>query len=367
MKIWSDPERWGASPWSFPYGRCEKGWPQGESFDLAVIGAGFTGLATACEALRHDKKLRVVVLEQFSVGQGASGRTGGVTLEGTAAGPAQGFENCLEGLSQFLEEERIECALKLGGCWEVGRSNPPQPSPIAWDDDGVLRVQRMLPGGTLDPGKFLTGLVRTCRDKGAELREEVTVMELKEEHGWIVLMGKEGKCRSRKVALSGDAPLLGMFQEEVFPYQTLAIATEPLKPSLLAEIGWSSETPFYTQDLPYLWGRLTSDRKAVIGSGLVAWGNASALSDPEPLELFASLEARVHGLHPALKNIRITHRWAGPIGITSDFKPRLKWWKNSQSVLAASGYCGHGVALSVRMGSILAGALLKGTPIPICS
>ena len=225
----------------------------------------------------------------------------------------------------------------------------------------------MLPGGTLDPGKFLTGLVRTCRDKGAELREEVTVMELKEEHGWIVLMGKEGKCRSRKVALSGDAPLLGMFQEEVFPYQTLAIATEPLKPSLLAEIGWSSETPFYTQDLPYLWGRLTSDRKAVIGSGLVAWGNASALSDPEPLELFASLEARVHGLHPALKNIRITHRWAGPIGITSDFKPRLKWWKNSQSVLAASGYCGHGVALSVRMGSILAGALLKGTPIPICS
>jgi len=367
MKMWPDPEQWGVSPWTFPSGMCEKGWPKGESFDLAVIGAGFTGLVTSCEALRQNRRSRVVVLEQSPVGQGASGRTGGVTLEGTAAGPAQGFENCLEGLSQFLEREKIQCDLKLGGCWEVGRSNPPQHSPIAWNDDGVLSVQRTLSGGTLDPGAFLTGLVRVCRDKGVVVCEGVTVMELKEEHGWIRLLGEGGKCRARKVALSGDAPLLGMFQEEVFPYQTLAIATEPLKPSLIAEIGWSSEIPFYTQDLPYLWGRLTSDKKAVIGSGLVAWSNASTMSDPEPKELFANLEARVHGLHSALRTIRITHRWAGPIGLTSDFKPRLQWWKNSKNVLAASGYCGHGVALSVRMGSILAQSLLKGTPIPICS
>jgi len=329
-----------------------------------VIGAGFTGLATACEALRQDRGLRVLVLEQGKVGHGASGRTGGVTLEGTAAGPAPGFENCLKELSQFLEREKIQCDLKLGGCWEVGRSEPQQPSPIAWTDDGVLRVQETVPGGTLDPGAFLTGLLRVCRDKGADVREGVTVEKLKEENGWILLMGKEGKCRARKVALSGDAPLLGLFKGEIQPYQTISIATEPLSPSLLKEIGWASETPFYTLDLPYLWGRLTRDRKAVIGSGLVPWDNASGLDDPEPRELIASLEARVHGLHPALRKVQITHQWAGPIGLTSDFRPRLQWWKYSQNVLAAAGYCGHGVALSVRMGRILAEALLKGTPLP---
>ncbi len=363
-KIWPQPEQWGTPPWTPRSGKCEKGWPQEESFDLAVIGAGFTGLTTACEALRQDKKIRVVVLEQGLFGHGASGRTGGVALAGTAAGPIPGFENCLEGLSQFIEREKIPCDLKLGGCWEVGRSDPQQPSPIAWNDDGVLRVQKTVPGGALDPGAFLAGLLRTCRDKGAEVRDGVTVGELREENGWIHLLGKEGKCRARKVALSGDAPLLGLFPGEVYPYQTLAIATGPLSPTLLKEIGWASETPFYTLDLPYLWGRLTSDGKAVIGSGLVAWDNASALADPEPRELMASLEDRVHGLHPALRPVRITHRWAGPIGLTSDFRPRFMWWKDSQNVLAAAGYCGHGVALSVRMGRLLAGALLNRTPLP---
>ena len=123
-KIWPQPEQWGAPPWTPPSGKFEKGWPQEESFDLAVIGAGFTGLITACEALRQDRKIRVVVLEQGLFGYGASGRTGGVTLAGIASGLAPGFENCLEGLSQFIEREKIQCDLKLGDMSNKGCSDP---------------------------------------------------------------------------------------------------------------------------------------------------------------------------------------------------------------------------------------------------
>ena len=45
--------------------------------DVAVVGAGFTGLLTAYYLLRADPTLRVVVLEQETAAFGASGRNGG--------------------------------------------------------------------------------------------------------------------------------------------------------------------------------------------------------------------------------------------------------------------------------------------------
>lgn len=364
MLTWPDPKRWGAPPWSISRGRCAKGIPRGEDYDIAVIGAGFTGLATACESLRRERQIKVVVLERGRVGDGAGGRTGGIALDGTAAGPMRGFEGCLAGLSRFLEEEKTSCDLNLNGCWEVGRTRPWKYSPIAWADSGTVRVKRMVQGGSLDPGAFLTGLLRSCRDKGADVRESATVEELEAKNGWILLRGKSGQCRAQRVAVAADAPILDLFGKNVRPYNTLALATEPLSASLLSEIGWSSQTPFYTVDFPYLWGRLTSDRRAVIGSGLIGFDKASRLGNKEPRALLADLEARVRGLHPALSHVRITHRWAGPISLTRDFRPKLTRWKECRDVAAAAGYCGHGVALSVRMARILAGALLSDEPLP---
>ncbi len=364
MTDWPDPGRWGTPPWSLPPAGDGAGLPDGGSFDLAVIGGGFSGLAAALEALRLDRGVRVVVLEAGRVGSGASGRTGGIVLEATAAGPAPGFDGCLEGLSAFLTAEGIDCALSLGGCWEVGRSDPPGPSPIAWDDGGVLRVQRTVPGGTLDPGAFLAGRVRALRGKGGEVREGAAVRGIDAGAGWVRLQGETGRCRARKVALTGDAPVLGAFGGAVQPYQTLALAVGPLPAPLLSEIGWSSGTPFYTQDLPYLWGRPSPDHGAIIGSGLVPFGGAASLDEEGPRSLLADLEGRVRGLHPVLRSVRVTHRWAGPIGLTEDFRPRFERWKGCPDALAAAGFCGHGVALSVRVGRLLAGALLKDEPLP---
>ena len=164
------------------------------------------------------------------------------------------------------------------------------------------------------------------------------------------------------------------------PKLTLALATAPLTAAQLKTIGLSSRHPFYTIDLPYLWGRLLESNGIVFGAGLVPMpaSIASLFSRPdkrsqqfasqnlyrfdvrkgEAAESFRWLEDRVHRLHPALKSVRITHRWAGPILFTEGMRPVFRRHPRSESVLVLAGYNGHGVALSVYLGQWAAEALL---------
>src|SRR5207237_2019043 len=130
------------------------------------------------------------------------------------------------------------------------------------------------------------------------------------------------------------------------PKLTLALATAPLTAAQLKAIGLSSRRPFYTVDLPYLWGRLLESNGIVFGAGLVPMPGsiASLFTKPskhssqfaapnlyrfdvrkgEAAESFRWLESRVHRLHPELKAVRVTHRWAGPILFTEGMRPMFR-------------------------------------------
>jgi glycine/D-amino acid oxidase-like deaminating enzyme len=84
----------------------------------------------------------------------------------------------------------------------------------------------------------------------------------------------------------------------------------------------------------------------------------------ESAEGFRWLESRVHRLHPALKSIRITHRWAGPVLFTEGMRPIFRRHPRSKNVLVLAGYNGHGVALSVYLGRWAAEALLGCRSLP---
>ena len=140
-------------------------------------------------------------------------------------------------------------------------------------------------------------------------------------------------------------------------------------------------------DLPYLWGRLLESNGIVFGAGLVPMPGsiASLFTKPgkhssqfaapnlyrfdvrkgEAAESFRWLESRVHRLHPALKAVRITHRWAGPILFTEGMRPIFRRHRHSENVLVLAGYNGHGVALSVYLGQWAAEALLGTRPLPV--
>jgi glycine/D-amino acid oxidase-like deaminating enzyme len=76
------------------------------------------------------------------------------------------------------------------------------------------------------------------------------------------------------------------------------------------------------------------------------------------------LEPRIGGLHPALQNVHITHRWMGPLCLTNDSKPLIATVDDDRRVLVATGYRGHGVALSARVGKLLAAVLAGESDLP---
>lgn len=102
-----------------------------EEVHLAVIGGGFTGLATAAWMRRLAPDKTVAVLEASRLGAGGSGRTGGIALADTPAGDLPGLGDVLPGFTGILEDLEVECELSLTGVWEVGRREALPESPIA--------------------------------------------------------------------------------------------------------------------------------------------------------------------------------------------------------------------------------------------
>jgi gamma-glutamylputrescine oxidase len=363
---------WGEPVWSFPVPVTPHPLLDGWHVDIAVVGAGFTGLAVAHYVLQRSPSLHVAVFEAQQVGAGASGRTGGLVLEDTAVGPLPGVGDCIPTLQELVSTQHIACDLHVGGCWEIGRHGAHPCSSIQWADHGTLQVVNVIPGGAFDPRKFLAGLTAIIQRAGGYIFEQAPVTRLDMASGGSVLLEAGGKAiYAERVVFGTNAfclPLLGL-QGWAGGVHTIAVATEPLADAVFDEIGWASRTPFYTLDLPYLWGRVTADGRAVIGAGLIGRDDVenAHVDSAEARHMFGGLEGRIRGLHPALHHVRITHRWMGPICFTNDHKPMIASIDIDGRVLVATGYSGHGVALSARVGKLLAAVLAGESDLPAWS
>jgi glycine/D-amino acid oxidase-like deaminating enzyme len=363
---------WGEPVWSFPVVVAPRLPTDGMQVDVAIVGAGFTGLATANYILQNNPGLQVGVFEAQQVGAGASGRTGGMVLEGTAVGSLAGVEGCIATLQELLRTQGIACDLRVDGCWEIGRQGGQPTSPLQWADHGTLQVVNVVPGGALDPRKFLAGLAACCQRAGGQIFEHAPVTALDMERRCEVRLTVAGKTiKAARVVFTTNAfclSLLGL-HDWAEGVHTVAVATQPFADALFDAIGWATRTPFYTLDRPYLWGRVTADNRMVIGGGLIGHGQVEQawVDTPDAKRLFDSLQRRIRGLHPVLRQVRITHRWMGPLCITADSKPIIASIDAERRVLLATGYRGHGVALSVRVGKLLAEVLAGQGDLPAWS
>jgi glycine/D-amino acid oxidase-like deaminating enzyme len=413
------PHPWGTPPWTVNFRPAQR--PLPDQADFAVVGAGFAGLSAAAwlAKLAHNKS--VVVLESESIGNGASGRTGGMVLSETAAGPLPGLGDVLAGYKKILRALRIDSRLTLPGAWELGRSGSSKSSPISWNDSGNLHVVKKVPGGTTDPGKVVSGLARAAQNAGAQIIEHAEVLSIKPASQTVIARlanashagrhaaaendsdrllalrirvktGRRAKQRTilaRQILLTTNAASLHLtgLHNLAEPKLTLALATAPLTSSQLRATGLSSRHPFYTVDLPYLWGRPLENNGYIFGAGLVppptSWDAMFSrdFSKRKPQHTFSELlrfhihrgasakslawlESRVRNMHPALKNIRVTHRWGGPILITKSMRPVFRHHPRYKNILTLAGFSGHGVALSVYLGHWAAQSLLAQRPLP---
>ena len=162
----SKQHHWGQAPWHIDFTPSERG-TLPDVLDFAVIGGGFTGLAAAAWLGKISPEKKVAVFEAWNVGAGASGRTGGMALSESAAGDLPGLGDVLAGFKEILGEFGIDCDQRFTGAWEIARKKGLSKSPISWNDSGTLRVTKEVEGGTIDPGKLVSGLARAVDRLGA--------------------------------------------------------------------------------------------------------------------------------------------------------------------------------------------------------
>jgi glycine/D-amino acid oxidase-like deaminating enzyme len=360
--------KWGQTPWSVDFEPPAS--PLPETIDFAVVGGGFTGLSAAAELRRLDPRKSVAVFEAESVGARSSGHTGGLTLAETAAGDLPGLGDVLAGFSTVLQNLDVTAELVLQGVWELDRTTANGDSPIRWTDSGQLRVAREVPGGTINPGKLVTGLARAASRRGALVFEGARVhqIEFGEE---LILHVRGSQIRAGRVLIATNSESLELsgLLGSAEPKLTLAVATEPLAGGKLEALGLASRKPFYTVDLPYLWGRLLNENQIIFGSALVSvdsWRDLAPVDirSGEAFQLLTRLKDRVTRLHPALAGSRFRHEWGGPILIADQWRPVFKRHSRSDRVIVLGAYSGHGVALSVYLGSWAAEALLSKRNLP---
>ena len=334
------------------------------------MGGGFTGLAAAAWLRRLAPEKSVAVFEADRIGAGASGRTGGMALAESAAGDLPGLGNVLGGLERILAELDIDCDLSLPGAFEIGRGKGLAHSPIQWNDSGTLRVVKKVPGGTLDPGKLVAGLARAADERGATIIESRPVTQIEWQRRPVLHAGGL-RCSAGKILLATNALALELtaLAGRAEPKLTLAVLTEPMDEKRLEAIGLAGGNPFYTVDLPYLWGRRRRDGSVIFGAGLVDADDSLDLTQiditrGDPRNLFESIERRIHNLHPELREIGIAHRWGGPILFRENWRPVFMPHPQSKSAIVLGAYAGHGVALSVYLGAWAAEALSGRRKLP---
>ena len=369
---------WGQPPWQIDFTPAKQSLPP--SVDFAIVGAGFTGLAAAASLRLHAPDKSVVVLEAGRIGHGASGRTGGMALAESAAGDLPGLGDVLAGLQKILATLSrasgipiIECAeLALPGAWEIARRQEPgQDSPIEWQDSGMLRVTREVPGGTLNPGKMVESLARAAEKLGAIIVENARVNRvLWGQGGELHFPG--GKLRAKTILLATNALSLDIahLTSGMHPKLTLAAMTAPISGARVEALGLSQRKPFYTVDFPYLWGRVCRDNSVVWGAGLVDPPADGTLEDidvsaGDSAKMFASLERRIRHLKPGFEDLRFTHLWGGPILFRENWTPVFSRHPESADGIVIGAFAGHGVALSSYLGSWAAETMLGRRDLPL--
>lgn len=358
--------QWGTAPWPRPAHSFSSTAPYAKP-DVAIVGGGLTGVSAAYHLA--IKGTRAVLFEAGLIGDGASGRTGGLVLEGTAVGVLDQVDKCVPGLRSIVEREEIDCDLALPGCWEIVHGKDAKRQ-LPWTDEGQpIGIASTVSGGVVQPEALTIGIANAAERLGAVLLENSPVLRISfdgelclELDGERIFPGHVVVATNAWInaTLPGTPPLHSSL--------TYACITAPLTDRDLMSIGMGEGIPFYTRDLPYLWGRAVSDGRMIFGAGLT-FGNPEALEASDihkhdPAATLSRLSRRVSALHPVLGKSHIEACWAGPIAFTDSTVPLLGRHPANARILVSGAYAGHGVALSVRAGELMAASIHDNQPLP---
>ena len=368
--------------------------------DLAIVGAGYTGLWAALSAKTRDPGRDVVVLEARSAGWAASGRNGGFCSSSLTHGLRNGLgrfpgemstlerlgrEN-LDAIEKTVADEGIDCSWERTGeitvataPWQVAelRELPALARSVGgsleWLGQDEVRDRVASPtylGGVLDrdgvamvdPARLARGLRDACLRAGVRMHENSPVVSLGQHGSAVALTTAYGELRARQVVLATNAfhPLLRRLRSYVVPVWDYALVTEPLSAPQRRSIGWSGRHGMADAGNLFHYYRLTDDDRVLWGGYDAVYhygGRVDDRLDRNP-GTFLRLAEHFAETFPQLEGLRFTHAWGGVIDTCSRFSA---FWGRAMGgrVAYSLGYTGLGVGAS-RFGAQVALDLLAG-------
>jgi glycine/D-amino acid oxidase-like deaminating enzyme len=366
--------------------------------DVAIVGAGYTGLWTAYYLKRADPTLEIVVLERELAGYGASGRNGG-WVSGFFSGPARvyersggshGFEalqramfDTVDEVGVVLAEQAIEADFVKGGHIQAAlgeaqsrRLREELRSARAHglgerDLDELSAVelqQRIRIAGArsatysphvarVHPAKLMRGIAAAVERLGVTIHERTSVSEIRP-HRALTAAGDVSARWVIRATEGYTADLRGLGRALV-PMNSSMIITEPLPESAWEEIGWRGGEVLSDAAHVYVYLQRTEDGRIAIGGRGIPYrfGSRTGGSGDTAASTVASLRAKLVEMFPSTAGVALDHAWSGVLGVPRDWCISVD--ADPATGLAwAGGYVGEGVAAANLAGRTLRDLIL---------
>ena len=374
--------------------------PGDRQADVAIVGAGFTGLWTAYYLAKRDPGLRIVVCEREIAGFGASGRNGGwcsalfpVSLaklarlsrsgRDGAIGMQRAMNETVDEVGRVAAAEGIDCHFAKGGTVMLARSaaqlqraraEVTEAREFGFGEESLrllgeaeaseLAGATDVGGGTytphcaaIHPARLVRGLAAAVRGAGVAIYEQTPVLSLAP--GRVVTA--HGTVRADVVVrvTEGYTPELPGYARAIAPVYSLMIATAPLPVSTWEQIGLESRPTVSALRHLIIYGQRTADGRLAFGGrgAPYHWGSSVRTAYDRVPPVFAALRRTLAELFPVLGGVPVSHAWGGPLGVPRDWCASVGL-DRSTGVGWAGGYVGDGVSTTNLAGRTLADLIL---------
>ncbi|MEQ4721302.1 FAD-dependent oxidoreductase [Nonomuraea sp. B19D2] len=379
--------------------------PGPRSYDVAIVGGGYTGLWTAYYLKKAEPGLRIAILEKEFAGFGASGRNGG-WLSAEFAGSrkrhakARGRQAMIDlqhamfrSVDEVIEvtrEEGIDADIHKGGLIHVA-TNPAQRRRLreeledlrTWGyGEADMRLldrdeqrERVQVAGTLEatysphcariqPAKLAVGLAEAVARLGVDIFEDTTVTAIRprREGAQAAAITIRGVVSADYVirATEGFTASLAGQHRQWLPMNSSMIVTEPLPPEVWKHIGWQGNELLGDEAHAYIYAQRTADDRIAIGGRGVPYRYGSrtdvrGATQPQTVALLWRMLAK---LFPAAADARIQHSWCGVLGVPRDWCSTVHL-DHATGLGWAGGYVGSGVTTTNLAGRTLRDLVLR--------
>jgi glycine/D-amino acid oxidase-like deaminating enzyme len=358
-----------------------------ERVDVAIVGAGFTGLSAA--RILAKRGVKVAVFESNTIGWGASSRNGGMVLTGMKLGvetlaQRYGMEATrrmyaaslasIDLVEQIVNEEKIDCNFSRCGHLEVACKQSHfdtyarSVEVIAREFNHQLRIvprdelraeigSSVYFGGMVDevsaglnPARYVAGLGSAALKAGAYVFENAGVERItKNGDSGFRLVTSRGSVFAKEMFIatsgytSGATPAL---QKKIIPIGSFIIATEQLHRALAHELSPRSRMIYDSKHYLYYY-RLTPDNRMLFG-GRAAFFPESSNTIRRSAEI---LQRGMVSVYPQLRDVKVDYAWGGTLDFCFDTMPHAG---RLDGMHYSVGYAGHGVAMATYLGAKIA-------------